>query len=422
MAESGRYDATVVKAAAAVISRLEDRLVDVTRSLHELLVDEIPELRGDAQMLQLLYDAIVGNLDASFSAIRRDIPMENIELPVAVLEHVRRRAQRGLPVIALVRAHRLGHQAVLKAILDEIRAANLESKLALDVYERVSTMSFNYIDWLSQRVISVYQDEYARWLENRSSLRTSYVRELLSEADIDVDAMTTAIRYPLNRIHLALIVWCDKTDSYDGPAPMERFVRRATESIGARESCLFVPVDDLTGWTWIPLSSDSASGAVGQIRALAEETPEAPRIAVGNPLSGVDGFRRSHRQAQDAYNVVMASDSTVHRVTAAGDPGLMAAALLAENMSAAAEWVGDVLGPLAAATENDVRLRETLRVFLRNGSSYTVAAEELHLHFNTVRYRVQRAIERRGRPIADDRCDVELALILCYWFGTTVLS
>ncbi|MGH3524804.1 MAG: PucR family transcriptional regulator [Mycobacterium sp.] len=234
--------------------------------------------------------------------------------------------------------------------------------------------------------------------------------------------MTAAIRYPLNRIHLALVVWCDKTDSYGGPASMERFVRKVGESVGVRESCLFVPVDHVTGWAWIPLPSDVASGAVVQIRTLAESTPEAPFIAVGNPLPGVDGFRRSHRLAKDAYTVAITSRTTPRRVTAAGDPGLTLAALLGENVEAAAAWVGEVLGPLASATDSDDRLRETLRVFLRTGSSYTAAAEQLYLHFNSVKYRVQRAIERRGRPITDDRCDVEVALILCYWLGTAVLS
>jgi hypothetical protein len=39
-----------------------------------------------------------------------------------------------------------------------------------------------------------------------------------------------------------------------------------------------------------------------------------------------------------------------------------------------------------------------------------------------VKYRVRRALERRGRPIADDRLDVEVALLLCDWYGAAVLS
>lgn len=414
----------MAEAVIAVMNRLSDQLADMASSLHELLVREIPELRGDAQVLQSLRDAIVGNLQAFSSAVRHDIPMDRVEMPPGVLEHVRRRAQRDLPVMALVRAHRLGHRAALSVVLDEIRAANLDSGMALEVYDYLSTRSFNYIDWLSQQVISVYQDEHGRWLENQTGLRISYVRDLLlgGDGEVDVDAMTTAIRYPLNHTHLGLITWYDKDGRCGGPASMERFVRKAAESIGARDGCLFIAVDHVTGWAWISLPPDAIADAVAHIRALAKEIPEAPFVAVGNPFPGVEGFRRTHRQAQDACTVAIASDPILRQVTAASDPGLMVATLLGGNVGAAAQWVFDVLGPLASATENDDRLRETLRVFLRTGSSYTVAAEELHLHFNSVRYRVQRAIERRGRAIADDRCDVEVALILCQWFGSGVLQ
>ena len=81
----------------------------------------------------------------------------------------------------------------------------------------------------------------------------------------------------------------------------------------------------------------------------------------------------------------------------------------------------EVLGPLSSNTENDARLRETLRVFLHHGASYKAAADQLNLHFNSVKYRVQRAVERRGRPIGEDRLDVELALLVCHWFGDAVL-
>jgi len=80
-----------------------------------------------------------------------------------------------------------------------------------------------------------------------------------------------------------------------------------------------------------------------------------------------------------------------------------------------------VLGRLAADTDSDARLRETFRVFLNAGASYTLAAEQLTLHFNTVKYRVGRALARRGRPITDDRFDVELALLLCHWYGDVML-
>jgi len=176
----------------------------------------------------------------------------------------------------------------------------------------------------------------------------------------------------------------------------------------------------VTGWGWISISAAAAVKAAARLRKLATAT-DVPCIAAGNPLPGVDGFRRSHQQAQDARIVAIAAGATTRRVTLASDPGLSVAALLGNDLGAASAWIGDILGPLASQSESDGRLRETLLVYMRTGSSYTAAAEELHLHFNSVKYRVQRAVERRGRPIADDRSDVEVALLLCHWFGAAVL-
>jgi DNA-binding PucR family transcriptional regulator len=422
MAErSGADDAAVAKAAAAIVSNLENRLGDLTRSTQELLVTEIAELRGDTQLLQLLRDTVSSNIDTFSSAVRHHIPIEHIEPPAPAVEYARRLAQREVSANALVRAYRLGHQAVLKTALEEIRASELDPELSLAVYELIAAVSFDYIDRISQRVVATYQYERDRWLERRNTLRALMVRNLLSGTDVDIDAMTTAIRYPLRQIHLAAVVWRPESDHGGELASMERFVRKLAESMGARDSPLFISVDDVTGWAWIPLLGGAAPETPSRIRAFVETTTDAPSIAAGNPLPGVDGFRRSHQQAQDAHTVATASGANVFRVVAASDPGLAVAALVGHNLLAASAWVDEVLGPLSSPAGSDERLRETLLAFLRAGSSHKAAAEELHLHVNSVKYRVHRAVERRGRPITGDRLDVEVALTLCEWFGAAVL-
>ncbi|MGH3577329.1 MAG: PucR family transcriptional regulator, partial [Mycobacterium sp.] len=260
------------------------------------------------------------------------------------------------------------------------------------------------------------------WLSSQNSVRALKVRELLDDAEVDVDAMTAAIRYPLERIHVAAVVWYRQPDNGHELLLMERFVRQLAQSVGAHESSLFISVDRLTGWAWIPLPAEAVPKVAAQIRMFVDARTDAPWIALGNPLPGVEGFRRSHRQAQDTRTVAIALGAQAQRVTAASDPGLSTAAMLGHNLDAARAWVDEVLGPLAAPTDSDERLRETLRIFLRSGSSYKAAAEELHLHVNSVKYRVHRAVDRRGRPIGDDRLDVEVALLLCHWYPATVLG
>ena len=135
--------------------------------------------------------------------------------------------------------------------------------------------------------------------------------------------------------------------------------------------------------------------------------------------SRASGVRMSRRK--NAHTVAIASGSNARRVTVAGDPGVAAAALMGNDLGAA--QVGSPRcsdrSRRAPRTTNDCAKHS--RVFLRTGSSFKAAAEELHLHSNSVKYRVHRAIERRGRPINDDRLDIEIALLLCHWYGNAVL-
>lgn len=407
---------SVAESAAAVVGRLTAKLDEVTARTQRVLMDEIADLHGDAQLVQLMRDNVAANIDTVFSAIRHSIPVEHVEAPTAALEYARRLAQRDVSANALVRAYRIGHQEVLKILLKEIRESDLDAQRQLDVFEEILAVTFRYIDWITQQVLSTYQNEYDRWQESRNRLQAEVIRGVLeSDDDVDIDATSTALRYPLRRTHLALVLWFEESDDQNELGVMERYVQDYAAALGARDRALFVSADRLTGWAWIPVESESAS--------VLPAPADAPlHVAAGWPRPGVAGFRRSHRQAQLARAVLTAAGAGPARTISATESGLMLAGLAGGNLDEARVWAAEVLGPLASAGAADERLRETLRVFLRAGSSYKAAAGELHLHFNSVKYRVARAIERRGRPITDDRLDVEVALLLCHWYGTAVLA
>lgn len=419
MTDPGTDASTVAAAAIAVSQRLYDQLADTAGVIENLVASQSPELTADPALLGLLHATVAANVDTYFSAIRHNIPVADIAAPAVALEHARRLAQRGVPVNTLVRGYRLGHSVALQLVLEEIRTAQLEPDLSLSVLGQMSTLMFGYIDEMSQQVVAVYQAERERWLDSRNAVRALRVREILSNESNDVDAMTTEIRYPLRRTHVAIVVWYPESGG-DRLSAAETFTKHLAESLAVHGAPLFIPADNTTGWAWLPLPSTDAADVVDQIRSYAQAAADEPWVAIGDPLPGVQGFRRSHQQALAAHTVAVASGAA--RVSAASDPGISAAALLGGEVEAARAWVAEVLGPLACATDSDERLRDTLRVFLRTGSSFKAAGELLHFHVNTMKYRIQRAVERRGRPIAEDRLDVEIALLLCQWYGAGVLS
>jgi DNA-binding PucR family transcriptional regulator len=80
-----------------------------------------------------------------------------------------------------------------------------------------------------------------------------------------------------------------------------------------------------------------------------------------------------------------------------------------------------VLGGLARDDEPTARLRDTVWAYLSEGGSRAAAAGALHLHRNTIQYRLGKAERARGRPLDDDRLALEVALLACRVLGPAVL-
>ncbi|WIM85941.1 helix-turn-helix domain-containing protein [Candidatus Mycobacterium wuenschmannii] len=394
---------------------------ELPESIHRLLVDEVPELTADQQLTELLNDTVAANVDTWFSAIRYSIPIDNVEPPTAALEHARRMAQRDIPVNALLRAYRLGHQHGLNLIISELRRADLAPDQKLELYEHITHVSFRYIDWMSEQVLATYQAERQQWDENRRSLRTQAIRDILDGRDVDVSQTSKTMDYPLDATHLALLVWLTQDTSSDADAVivLERFARQAVAAAGATR-LIYHSIDRLVACVWMTMPE--GSDAIAKLRSFVLAQTDSPKVTVGEHLCGVEGFRRSYQQAAQARAVTMAGESPKHRFVATQDPGLALASMLVVDIPTLKYWIHTVLGTLAQSNDTDHRLRETLRVFLRAGSSYKAAAEELQIHTNTVKYRVSRAVARRGQPVAASRLDLEVALLMCDWFGDAVLT
>lgn len=404
-----------------IAAGLQVRLDDVTAILHRVLQAEIPELGQDAQSIDLWGASVRGNVDTVLHAMRYGIDVQRIEAPTTAMENARRVAQHGVPVHELVRAYRIGQRRMNELVFAEVAATDIEATVKVAVLEKMSAIMFAYIDWMSLQVVEVYEEERERWLESQNSLRVLRVREILdAKTPIDVDTASSVIRYPLRWHHLAVVLWYPQMGSDNNELPrLQRFLREMGQAAEAAAAPLFVAADAVCAWGWLPFRA-TAPEAIDKVRQFAAATTDSPNVGIGSVAAGVGGFRRSHRKALAATAVAAACDQHRPYVLAADDPGVSVAALLGGDIGQAREWVAEVLGDLSVDNDNDARLRDTLYVFLSSDGSYKLAAERLNLHSNTVKYRVGRAVERRGRPIGHDRLDIELALLLCHWYGSSI--
>jgi DNA-binding PucR family transcriptional regulator len=406
---------------AELATSLGDQVPDVVSFISVSLREDIPELRDETQIA--LFDASVeGNVVTALYALRHNIPMDRVEAPTTALEHARRLAQQGVPLNVLIRMYRQGQRRFTHLVHEALQSIDIAPQARIAVVDRITETLFAYVEWMSQQIVEVYEDERERWLETRNSERALRVRELLGgRKPVDLDSAITAIRYPLRWHHVGLILWYPAASGEaDELGRLQRFVRELGPAAQTDATPLFIATDRSSGWAWLPYQS-AQEGVVETVRRFALERADSPSVMIGSPAAGVEGFRQSHDQAEAARTVALARRDAKPIVLANTDPGLAAVAMVGGNVEQARRWVADILGDLATNTDNDERLRETLRVFLACDSRYKPAADELVVHFNTVKYRVGRALARRGRPIAGDRLDVEMALLLCHWYGAAVL-
>ncbi|GAA4548198.1 helix-turn-helix domain-containing protein [Amycolatopsis samaneae] len=148
------------------------------------------------------------------------------------------------------------------------------------------------------------------------------------------------------------------------------------------------------------------------VRAL-EPVLGAARLAVGvSRALDAAGLRSALHEARHARK--LAELSPGRATVVAGDdvashPVLLAAVPEELRRSFRARVLGPVLAYDAA---HKSELVHTLRAFLRNSGSWTQTSAELHVHVNTLRYRISRIAELTGRDLASfpDRVDLYLAL------------
>ncbi len=281
----------------------------------------------------------------------------------------------------------------------------------------MSEIVSDYVDQVVEQVLTTYAQARDGWLRDRSAVLALRVRELLGAAPVDVSAAERALDYRLDQHHVGLVVWVDEPAAADALERIRGVVGVLGTALGCATPPLVIPVDGSCAWVWIPTKASLAKSK--ELDAATASEP-AVSLAAGEAAKGIEGFRRSHGQAVSARAVALAAGEQRAPVTPYVDVAPIA--MLCSDLASARAWIHETLGDLAVDSSRNEGLRETARVFLETGGSYTATAELLFLHRNTAQYRVRKAEEVRGRPLRDGRLDVELALLACHWMKAAMLQ
>ena len=406
----------VVELLADVAAAVSRRAAAVSEDVYEVILREIPELRDDKPVLALLASSVHSNVGTCLQVMQHQIDLSAVQAPAAALEYARRRAQRGTPLTALLRAYRLGHACFSDWVLRELAQQTNDVQMITAATLSMSRIVAGYVDQTSEEIVAAYTRERENWLRNRSAARAARIRDLLSGERINLSATEATLGYRLRQYHVGVVCWAgDATAAVDNITRLEHAISQVAGKAACSGDPVFLPRDESSAWAWLPLGIRDTFDAAG---ASTSGVDGDIHFAFGDAAKGTTGFRLTHRQAVAAQAVALAPGSPP-RAVAFSEVAPVAMMLGSADLLRA--WVLSTLAGLAADDDHHARLRDTLLVFLQSGGSYKTTAERLMLHKNTVQYRVRKAEESLGRPMGENRHDVELALRASHWLGSSVL-
>lgn len=371
-------------------------------------------IANDDVLRRMLGASVAANLSLIMELATGVVTIEQVVVPPPAAAYAERLAQRGVSADRLVRAYFVAQNQVKHYLYDEVEQLDVPRVAKLRVVHDMSDLFFQYIDKVTVAILEIHQAEERRWNQATGNMASVMVHRVLAGEDPPAGfAEETGIH--LDQQHVGLVLWSDDAES------SLRELERASRELASRQGggrVVFSALDPTTAWVWVPRGNRSEPLAADTVRRALAAVPSG-RASVGLPAFGVAGFRRTHRQALAAREIALAGSD---QVTGYGDEGVAAVSMLARDDGELRLWVAEALGGLAVDNETNERLRETVLIFLQAGGSINAAAETLVLHRNSLRYRLSRAAEVRGRNLDESRMDLELALHCVRLLGKRLLT
>jgi hypothetical protein len=382
--------------APEVVAQLRERLPGVAEQALAAVTAEVPEYArtmSDA-MARAIEPAIVGALGGFLRLLEADAGVGDGRAPIpaareGAYELGRGEARAGRSVDALLAAYRVGARVSWR----EMSATAVAQGVPAPVRARFAELVFAYIDELSGASLSGHADELAasgRVREQRlgrlgqalaAGAASAKLDDLAEHAEWTPPETLTAVLLPVARVH-------DTVPNLD--------VRSLTVPGDAVE----LPLPEATDVLLLP---DTGRTRAALLRTL------AGRGAVVGParpwrrvVESLELALRAHRLVAPAGGGDVV-DTERHRdaLVVGADPGAL------EDLRAAVLAPLQDLKPVTAE-----RLADTLRAWLLHLGRRSDVADALHVHPQTVRYRMEQVRDRFGDRLDDPAVVQQLVVAL----------
>ncbi|MFD4603770.1 helix-turn-helix domain-containing protein [Streptomyces sp. NPDC058464] len=330
-----------------------------------------------------------------------------------------RALRRGMPLAGMFRAMWQVQGRVQSALLEFLAAHGVARSPgeALALAGRLNEGMTAYLEVIQQLFKEAWERDLRQWQKNVVESKRKMARRLV-EGSAKTDEAERVLGIRLKAHHVAVLA--EETPGFRDlagaalggrGAPFAEYVHRSLAEPAARAGAQIVCVDhdDDTAAAWLTFLVPPAPDTLAALRS-ALATSATAWAAIGPPLFGPAGFRRSHlvalRLGRYARFHAQGQD-TVFDLDSVNP-----AALLVDDHDFAQWFVEATLGELADTRAKIRDLRTTLLHYLASGRSLRGAAEALHIAPNTVAYRVRHAECVLPHGVERDPFAVMLALSL----------
>jgi hypothetical protein len=346
-----------------------------------------PGEASDPTYAERLRAAVSAALDYGLETIERGGGGEP-PIPVELLAQARIAARNRVGLDTVLRRYIAGYSLLGYFMIEE---AGREDLMRAGELQRLLGSQAALFD----RLLAEVGEEHTRESEARrlpsARREAERIERLLAGETID----STEIAYEFAGWHLGIVASC---------VEMEAAIRELAAGVDCR--LLMLRREEGTIWAWLGARRMIDSGELLTASGGCSSYFSGA-ISIGEPGTGLAGWRLTHRQAVAALSVAQRSSAPVVRY---GEVALLASVLRDELLSASLRQL--YLAPLEREQDGGETLRQTLRAYFGTGHNVSAAAARLGVRRHTVAKRIRTIEERIGRLIADCAPELELALRL----------
>lgn len=352
--------------------------------------EAVPVYEGalDANVRQGVHQALEGLLELVASGDEAQLPGRDVYISFGRAE-----ARSGRSLEALLAAYRAGAQVAWRGFAEAGDSAGLPPRTLYTLAEAV----FAYIDELSSASAEGFAQQQSAVAREQHERRRRLLELLLRDPRPDTTTVEQAA-------HAAEWVLPDRLAvlAFDAPDP-DRVPRTVRSPVLAAR---------FDGVSWALVADPDGPGRRAELEVALRGKPAAigPTVAWREAAESARRARLALLLARESQAGVVVADEHLLDLLLLRDPAL------------ATDLARRRLEPLdAIPAARRRRLRETLEAWLDAQGHARTAAERLHVHVQTLRYRLGQLREIFGEALDDPQLRLELALALRIYAGRSRL-